>query len=215
MSQTKPRFIACHGEIFIDPDASVVYDTERDEIVATFSSGPIRTPEDRDSPLAHRQARRAEFLAAALNAAPRIRVGDRVRFIRDADCYPHAYIHAGATGTVVGIVRDDHPTRVEVRMDDPRYIADLLEWDGEFWVQGSEGTEDPEDIARGVIVPDDTPAPLYFLDGYKIDLVTFLRDNRDAPDFTELVADIQNLDPEQGVVIGGGALATFAIVRTR
>ena len=205
-----PRFEAAHGEL-ICPDSSIVFDNELGRIVATFHS----TPDDPFSPLAVRQAKRAEFLAAALNAAPRIRVGDRVVFVRDASTYPVAYVPAGSTGTVTDIVRDDEPYRVEVRMDDPRLIANLLEWDGEYWVQGSEPDDIPESFAHDVIRTTNTPAPMYTLDGHLVDMVEFLRDNQHDPDFDGMVEDIATLDPGQVIVFGGGAAATFILRRVR
>lgn len=71
--------------------------------------------------------------------------GDRVRFLRAVDRYPHAAIEAGETGTVITATWD----LVAIRPDDPRDT--LTEWDGCIeWYP----TETDTDTALAALVQD-------------------------------------------------------------
>jgi len=204
----EPRFFACHGEIFADPENSVVFDNEEGRIIATF-----HTPNDIDPfhPYCVRQADRAEFLAAALNNAPRLKVGDRVQFVREAESYPHGIVDAGTTGTVAAIVFDDMD-RIEVRIDHPAVASQFAEWDGAIWLYGTANGMTLKQTAEYYLRASTVPAPVYLLDGDEIDPMQFCMDN----DGDEMIwEEVCNLTPGESVEFGGGAAPVRTLERVR
>ena len=75
----------------------------------------------------------------------KLSAGARVRFVKDYDRnYPHVYVKAGETGTVVEQGLNELQPALLVRLDDPEQQARLADWDGVLWFYGPEQNDSPE-----------------------------------------------------------------------
>ena len=58
--------------------------------------------------------------------------GQRVRFKGTYMNFPNDNIKAGALGTLVRVVMDQNPCRLEIKLDD--HYPDLDDWDNIVWI---------------------------------------------------------------------------------
>jgi len=196
------RFQAYHGELAC-PDSSIVHDALTGDTVADFPSHR----EACDSPLARRQAARAEFLARTLNTAPRITVGMTVT-TSGVERFPHFNIPDGATGVVVEIFPGGD---LWVHMDD--HVPGCEEWSNEVQVSCTNYVEEFTALQAFALEFTPTGYAEYhvsgMLPGHTCDLACLLE--QDLP-HDEAMA-LRGLRVGESVTLGGGAFATSVVTR--